>query len=191
MQNLDDATKEILERALGLVVTLTGSRVAALFTCDADNEAPLLQVSHRVDQEALDQVKSAWFYGRDTLAMGNRLDCPGGGLVEPVLAGRNLRALIYLDAPGTTSADEVTLVKALVAKRLAENETESAPVVTVDAREQLLLLLERNEWNIARVARLLGVSRLTVYRRLAKLGLARPEETSEAVAGALPETGTA
>jgi transcriptional regulator of acetoin/glycerol metabolism len=40
-------------------------------------------------------------------------------------------------------------------------------------RERLLLLLERNEWNIARVARLMSVTRRTVYLRLARYGVAR------------------
>ena len=56
-------------------------------------------------------------------------------------------------------------------------------VVTVgeeDISRGLLLLLERNEWNIARVARLLGVSRLTVYRRLSRLGVSRPDGPSAA-----------
>jgi len=40
-------------------------------------------------------------------------------------------------------------------------------------RERLLLLLERNEWNIARVARLMQVTRRTVYLRLARYGVPR------------------
>jgi len=38
---------------------------------------------------------------------------------------------------------------------------------------KLLLLLNRNEWNIARVARLMGVTRRTVYLRLQRYNIPR------------------
>lgn len=40
-------------------------------------------------------------------------------------------------------------------------------------REQLVALLERHRWNVARVARALGRSRMTVYNRLRRLGIER------------------
>ena len=40
-------------------------------------------------------------------------------------------------------------------------------------REKLLLLLNRNEWNIARVARMMGVTRRTVYLRLQRYNIPR------------------
>jgi transcriptional regulator with GAF, ATPase, and Fis domain len=40
-------------------------------------------------------------------------------------------------------------------------------------RDQLLRLLEDEEWNIARVARLLRVSRVTIYNRLRRFGIER------------------
>ncbi len=40
-------------------------------------------------------------------------------------------------------------------------------------RGQLLRLLEQHEWNIARVARLMGVTRRTIYLRLERYGIPR------------------
>jgi transposase-like protein len=37
----------------------------------------------------------------------------------------------------------------------------------------MLRLLERNEWNVARVARMIGVTRATVYNRLRRAGAVR------------------
>jgi len=51
----------------------------------------------------------------------------------------------------------------------------------------LMLLLSRNEWNIARVARLLGVSRVTVYHRLAKYGLSRKQPQKPPAAASLQQ----
>jgi transcriptional regulator of acetoin/glycerol metabolism len=41
------------------------------------------------------------------------------------------------------------------------------------ARAQLIALLDRNEWNIARVARLMRVTRRTIYLRLDRYGVER------------------
>src|SRR5205807_10649342 len=49
---------------------------------------------------------------------------------------------------------------------------ERTPVQDIE-REKLLLLLDRNEWNIARVARLMGVTRRTVYLRLQRYNIPR------------------
>jgi transcriptional regulator of acetoin/glycerol metabolism len=40
-------------------------------------------------------------------------------------------------------------------------------------KEKMLLLLDRNEWNIARVARLMNVTRRTIYLRLQRWGIPR------------------
>jgi transcriptional regulator of acetoin/glycerol metabolism len=40
-------------------------------------------------------------------------------------------------------------------------------------RDRLLLLLNRNEWNISRVSRLLGVTRMTIYNRLDRFKIPR------------------
>jgi transcriptional regulator of acetoin/glycerol metabolism len=49
---------------------------------------------------------------------------------------------------------------------------ERTPVEDME-REKLLLLLNRNEWNIARVARMMGVTRRTVYLRLQRYNIPR------------------
>ena len=41
------------------------------------------------------------------------------------------------------------------------------------ACERLLYLLSKHEWNIARVARVMGVTRRTVYLRLERFNLSR------------------
>jgi DNA-binding NtrC family response regulator len=56
--------------------------------------------------------------------------------------------------------------------RGVESYLERTPADEVE-REQLLVLLERNEWNIARVSRLLGITRPTVYKRLQRFGIER------------------
>jgi transcriptional regulator of acetoin/glycerol metabolism len=38
---------------------------------------------------------------------------------------------------------------------------------------QLQVLLERNEWNVSRVARVVGVTRMTIYNRMRRAGIPR------------------
>ena len=53
-----------------------------------------------------------------------------------------------------------------------ETYLERTPVEDME-REKLLLLLNRNEWNIARVARLMRVTRRTIYLRLQRYNIPR------------------
>ena len=170
---MEDVSKDVIERALALLMSLTGSRAGAVFACD-DHGEPELVLGARMDQLGLDRVKTAWLYARDTLQCGGFVSGPSGGIVVPILSGRDLLALVYQDERGRCADDEIATVCGLIRNRLVEGPTPALSPER-DEREHLLLLLERNEWNIARVARLLSVSRLTVYRRLGRLGVSRPD----------------
>lgn len=124
--------------------------------------------------------------------------------VVPVFENGKLMALVYID--GRTKrfcADQgvARLVKLarIVGKAVAddrdgvgrsprealEDYLERTPSADLE-REKLLLLLNRNEWNIARVSRLMGVTRRTIYLRLARFGVARQK-----VRKTLPRAATA
>jgi transcriptional regulator with GAF, ATPase, and Fis domain len=111
----------------------------------------------------------------------------------PVFEGESLVALLYVDSLDPhfcASHDLERLAKfsRIVAKAVTDNATprerarthgdawetylERTPVEDME-REKLLLLLNRNEWNIARVARLMGVTRRTIYLRLQRYNIPR------------------
>jgi hypothetical protein len=121
------------------------------------------------------------------------LGVPGGPAslaVFPAFDGDELLALLYVDSadPDFCEARDVDrlarfsqmLVRAV--RPEAESQAraitgweaylERTPVHDIE-RQKLLLLLDRNEWNIARVARLMGVTRRTVYLRLQRYNIAR------------------
>jgi transcriptional regulator of acetoin/glycerol metabolism len=54
-------------------------------------------------------------------------------------------------------------------------------------RRQLLLALHEAEWNLARVARMLGVTRVTVYKRMRRHGIERLKVRKTRVAPAKTE----
>jgi PAS domain S-box-containing protein len=55
------------------------------------------------------------------------------------------------------------------ARRFAENRTNDDP-------SEILKALEKTDWNISKAARLLGISRWTMYRRFQKYDIVRPVE---------------
>ena len=101
--------------------------------------------------------------------------------------------LLYLDAPDVHLADRQRLDRPAQAARIvAAALARSGLFVDADgtlptpwgdfleqstpeqvARQHLVTLLDRNEWNIARVARLMGVTRRTIYLRLERYNIER------------------
>lgn len=118
---------------------------------------------------------------------------PASLAVVPVFNGDELVALLYVDSfdPHFLTAPDLERMgkfSRIVAKAISdtgapherrdsraeawETYLERTPVEDME-REKLLLLLNRNEWNIARVARLMGVTRRTVYLRLQRYNIPR------------------
>ncbi len=116
---------------------------------------------------------------------------PAAFAVSPVLEDETLLALLYVDSQEPHFCDAHDLERLskfsrIVAKSVRDTASprpagagdsweaylERTPVEDME-REKLLLLLNRNEWNIARVARMMGVTRRTVYLRLQRYNIPR------------------
>jgi transcriptional regulator with GAF, ATPase, and Fis domain len=110
-------------------------------------------------------------------------------VVLPVAGRDRLVGLLYMDSRKAFSREQLAAGRQLariaaVALRLPPARLlggADGPVgaylarVSPDEilRDQLMRLLEDEEWNIARVARLLRVSRVTIYNRLRRFGIQR------------------
>jgi len=118
---------------------------------------------------------------------------PVSFVMVPVLADEALAALLYVDSLDphfctVQDLERLTKFSRIIAKAVGqtavaperaptraeawESYLERTPVEDME-REKLLLLLNRNEWNIARVARLMGVTRRTIYLRLQRYNIPR------------------
>jgi len=118
---------------------------------------------------------------------------PASFAIVPVLEDEALLALLYVDSQEPHFCDAHDLERLskfsrIVAKSVNDTASprpgaggspdsweaylERTPVEDME-REKLLLLLNRNEWNIARVARMMGVTRRTVYLRLQRYNIPR------------------
>jgi len=115
---------------------------------------------------------------------------PASLALFPVFDGEDLVALLYVDSvePHFCQAGEVERL-AQFSRMLArtvrpepgpptpepagwEAYLERTPVPDIE-RQKLLLLLKHNEWNIARVARLMNLTRRTIYLRLHRYKIPR------------------
>ena len=113
---------------------------------------------------------------------------PASFAAVPVFEGDALLALLYVDSTTAGFCREEDLERLqkfsrIVAKAVSQPSVptpednwstllENTPLRDFE-REKLLRALQQNEWNIARVARLLGVSRRTIYLRLQRLDIPR------------------
>jgi hypothetical protein len=174
-----------LHHAFELALCLLRARRGALYA--VRGEALWLVKSDRLDQAALATAADAWSRARNTLLAGTPVEGRGqpNYVLLPCLADADLRGVLYVEPlrPVVLERPHLATFAAVLGRALsalAESkpraEADSAPVDPATsfegtlgrdcAPDKLKLLLERNEWNIARVARLVGITRMTVYKRL-------------------------
>lgn len=191
-----DEPQRLAERTLEIILSLTHGRCAAIFRIEADQLT--LFASRGVDQAALDAAHADWKAHAATLASGEMFyaptapagDGPEARAAVPIRGDEAVVGILYVDSAEPhflDAGDCQRLVKfnRILARSLTaplapaadrpkgwERYLERTSVDDME-RERLLLLLERNEWNIARVARLMQVTRRTVYLRLARYGVPR------------------
>jgi transcriptional regulator with GAF, ATPase, and Fis domain len=200
--------RRLAERTIEVMMSLTGGRSGAVFTCTGGTIA--LFASRGIDQSVLDTVPAAWEVYGDALRRGGTVyvpdriserklpedkvgeSGPASFTMVPVIEDDTLIALLYIDSMEPHfcdghDLDRLTKFSKIVAKAVNESGPggshgssaeaweaylERTPVEDME-REKLLLLLNRNEWNIARVARMMGVTRRTVYLRLQRYKIPR------------------
>ena len=164
------------ERALVLAMQHCQAEAGALFRV-SDGELTLF-IGRSIDQLTLDRVLGAWRKGAEALGSGKIL-WEQNFLVAPIGPMGKLQGLLYLAASRDLSregaAETIQALSDLFLVTLTGDAVmdELASEVAETGRSRLLRLLDTNEWNIARVARLAGVSRVTIYSWLTKYGIER------------------
>jgi len=190
-----------VERTLTVLTRTFHCRAGAVFTID---ERPKLFVGHAIDEGVLEAVKHFWPTRRTALDRGEVVRLEAGSLksgellaangvaalVFPVLAGEDLKGLLYIDGPAprfgvTIDFKDLAPFIRILSRALSGGARDLRPEGRTPAmvgmrapsgrigREDLLLVLEQNEWNIARVSRALDVTRPTIYQWLERFGIAR------------------
>jgi transcriptional regulator with GAF, ATPase, and Fis domain len=192
-----EVVMSLLNGRAGAVFTCEGDEVT-LFASRGIDQAVLeiVPASWKAQKDSLRQGETFYVPDRGSErrlppAVAER-GGPASFAIAPVLEEESLVALLYVDSqePHFCDAhdlDRLSKFSRIVAKSVSDTASprrgggggdsweaylERTPVEDME-REKLLLLLNRNEWNIARVARMMGVTRRTVYLRLQRYNIPR------------------
>jgi hypothetical protein len=182
------------QRAVDATVAYFSARVVVAL---AQEHESMLPVAVRgADRKVLDGIARAWSSRRSDLAEGRALygtaaevdpaQERGAFVLAPVMEAGRLSGLLYVQTDEPRFRDPKDLDALAQFSRMVASAFVGPPVTLTAlhdflertpsdevSRQQLLLLLERHEWNIARVARALKVTRTTIYKRLERYGVER------------------
>lgn len=180
----------LADKTLEAVADFSNARCAALFV--REQERVRLFASRNIEQSVLETTARTWANCRGALTQGQLIvdsSARGSTAIVPILGNERLIGLLYVKTDEARFADDRDRKALIHFARIAAMALSAPPELPIPqaavelylertgtddvARQQLLVLLERNEWNIARVARLMSVTRATIYNRLAKLGIER------------------
>lgn len=168
---------QVLSVHLEAAAELAGARVAALFVPTPSGLE--LRAQKDLLQPGLDATTVAWATQERKLREGH-LVRTGDGLVWPLLLGKELAALVYLDQARPEFPEEHEAVHgqvlAMRARRLIPPRPLGPFVASVaspeaEQRRQLQIVLRQVAGNVTAAASVLGVNRDTVYERAARFGL--------------------
>jgi ActR/RegA family two-component response regulator len=170
-----DDPRRSADRILIRLVQIHQARGGAILRLRQDQAE--IWLSSGLSLAAVAELPVRWADHRADLAAGESVVEPGFALL-PAMLGDELVAALYLAQPEDLTVGDTRVFGAAIAQAVQAAASpdprrlpETSP--TEEARLQLLSLLERHEWNIAEVARLLGVTRRTVYMRLQSFGIER------------------
>jgi regulatory Fis family protein len=170
----------VSERVLRAALSFTTGTRGAIFERHQDRLR--LAASRGVDQAVLDNVRKHWVERREEL-LGGVAVLDGGMALCPIMAHAEMIGLLYVDTPHPEFGEPRDVHAIGQFARVAAHSLKgrrahlegylAATAPGTVARDQLVVVLEQNEWNIARVARLLGVTRPTIYGRMRRFGIER------------------
>ena len=164
-----------------------GAPQGALFACHGLSQR--LLAARGVDQSALDLVQRVWSERRREFEAGRAWGHDGPPtVVLPCVDRSGAVGLLLLRWPDEAAPRSLnglaplSRVLAALLRRLHGTPVDGSDDECVDLVEitrprassvTLRMLLEQHEWNVARVARVLGVTRTTVYNRMRRQGVPR------------------
>lgn len=171
-----DDPRRSADRLLSKMCDVAGAEGGAVLVPQGDNASVFL--SYRLSLGGLGSLPIRFQDHRARLTKGEIVSAPGFALAPVTGEGEAKLGWVYLENPRTAEPKELRpflLAMAKAVATLGEAAGGRAPNVNrADAnRANILRILEENDWNIARVSRELGVTRRTLYMRLAAFGIAR------------------
>lgn len=165
------------DRTLGFLIARSRARGGAVLQLREGEPVPF--TTRDLPAARLAETAALWREQQPRLVAGKTVRV-GDGMMVPLRDEGTLVGALYLEEVGAfdeagVGASLLTLTKAVGSRDHVETLANYLPAVPADEilREQMLAALDRNEWNISKVARILGVARRTVYLRLERYGIPR------------------
>jgi len=171
-----DDPRRSADRLLSKVCEVTNASGGAVLTPQGENATVLL--SFRLSLSGLGSLPIRFQDNRARLGKGEVISAREFALATVSGDDGAPAGWIYLENPRSVDAKELRPFLLALGKALGALGTRgAAPAPSVNRadanRANILRILEENDWNIARVSRELGVTRRTLYMRLAAFGIAR------------------
>lgn len=165
------------DRTLGLLLARCEAGAGAVLKNRAGELLAFVQRELPVNRFA--HIQDLWRTNRQRVEAGRMVKGADYALI-PLRDDSAIVGVVYLDRPGAVDPAEIeasllTLTKAVTARDHIGSLSSYLTSLPGDElqREQLLAMLDRNEWNISRVARVLGLARRTIYLRMERYGIPR------------------
>jgi len=168
--------KHKAEKLLRYVILEANARGGAVLAVVDDRIVPF--AVQDVDLDLLSRLRRLWPSLQGRLAKGSP-SVERDFALAPIQEEGELRGALFLQDPETFDAQDLSVLLVLLGKALVAEQSPEAQVPapslssTQAEREQLLGLLHQHDWNIAKVAGLLGLNRGTIYFRLRRYGIER------------------
>jgi hypothetical protein len=165
--------RDASRRTLEWLLLHSRARSIALWRSEGDEIA--LEISVGADDETLSGARKLWL-GRDPAAL--EAGRPISDASALLVGTRPVGILVYVDGVDPKSVDIPSLVDGAAVAAIALRRGPRGNGIQPSnrsalRREELVATLRLHEWNIARVARVKGVTRKTIYDWLTRYNIAR------------------
>jgi len=164
--------REAARLILNWLLERHGARSIGLWRAEAE-KGLMLELGTAIDQKTIDSARALWASDPSALETGHCVLGDREVFVPIRIAG----VFVYVDGVDPRRLDLAALADAATVAAKALQRTTTSPATSAalasTRREELVALLRFNEWNIARVARIKGVTRKTIYDWLARYEIER------------------
>lgn len=171
--------RTLVGRLLAYVVNVLGARGGAVLALQF-GRVFLYADALGGDLDRVAEAMATWQKRQGELANGVSVQCGMAGSMSPLLSEGTLVGAVFLDGVPVSRCDIREIATWLVAAITAPTPHAGAVEevfrnVSVESfeRQKIVQLLEGHEWNVARVARIIGTTRRTVYQKMDRYKIER------------------
>jgi hypothetical protein len=167
-----------ITKLLWFLADLTKAAGGAILVPNTIGPGYVLHATCRLTGDQLAELQAEWKAAEEWVLLRGQAIVTPTRVFQPVIEQGlgQVIAVLYLERAERFDAQVVQPYTEAMGEALSRSQRvtfEDEPSVRPTGRAGLLKTLHEQEWNLARVARVLGVSRRTVYLRMQRYGIER------------------